>query len=162
MGPALFITGTDTGVGKTIVAGGIATGAQMAAAFCLGAEAVQIGTRFICTKECEGHDNFKKAILAAGETSTTVTLRNLAPVRNLKNGLTDQIHKMETSGEPMQKILEFIGFGRAEKASIEGDVQWGTVQAGQVAGMIEEIPTVKDLIDAIMEEASTVLRTTTF
>jgi enoyl-[acyl-carrier protein] reductase II len=136
-----------------IAAGGIATGAQMAAAFCLGAEGVQIGTRFICTEECEGHPAFKQAIIDADETGTTVTLRKLLPVRNIKNELTAKIYEMEDQGKPMEEVLEFIGFGRSERASLEGDVAWGTVQAGQVSGLVEANIPVETLIARILQEA---------
>lgn len=136
-----------------IAAGGIGTGAQMAAAFALGAEAVQIGTRFIATEECEGHINFKNAILNASETGTVVTGRTLAPVRNIRNKLTDQIGMMESEGKSKEEILEFIGVGRSQSASVEGDIEWGTVQAGQISGLIDQILPVQTFIDNLMAEA---------
>ncbi len=136
-----------------IAAGGIGTGAQMTAAFALGAEAVQIGTRFIAAKECEGHENFKNAVVNAGENDTVVSGRSIGPLRNIKNQLTAEIQKMEMEGKSANEILNYVGFGRASKASLEGDVEWGTVQAGQVAGLIREILPVKTIIDRIMKEA---------
>ena len=136
-----------------IAAGGIGTGAQMAAAFALGAEAVQIGTRFIATDECEGHINFKNAILNASETGTVVTGRTLAPVRNIRNKLTDQIGMMESEGISKGEILEFIGFGRSQSASVEGDIEWGTVQAGQISGLIDQILPVQTFMENLMMEA---------
>lgn len=136
-----------------IAAGGIGVGAQIAAAFALGAEGVQIGTRFIATKECEGHINFKNAIINAGETGTTVTGKNISPIRGIKNKLTDAILEMERRGKTKEEILEFIGVGRARSASQDGDVDWGTVQCGQVAGLIDDLPTVKNLVDKMMSEA---------
>lgn len=139
-----------------IAAGGIGTGAQMAAAFALGAEAVQIGTRFIATEECEGHINFKKAILNASETGTVITGRNLSPVRNIRNKLTDRIFQMEKDGKSTGEILDFIGFGRSERASVEGDAEWGTVQAGQVSGLIDQIIPVQAFLDELINEAKKV------
>jgi len=136
-----------------IAAGGIGTGAQAAAALVLGAEAVQIGTRFIASVECEGHENFKKAILAARETDTVVTGRAIAPVRNLKNDLSAAILKMEEEGATKEQILDFIGSGRSHKSSRDGDVAWGTVQCGQVVGLIQDILPARGIIDLIMKEA---------
>lgn len=136
-----------------IAAGGIGTGAQMAAAMALGAEGVQIGTRFIATTECEGHINFKQAICDAMDTGTVVTGRKIAPVRNLRNELTDAIVRMEEEGKSREEIIEFIGLGRSHSASLEGDVVWGTVQAGQVAGIINQIKPVQAVFDEMMAEA---------
>ena len=141
-----------------IAAGGIATGRQAAAAFCLGAEGVQVGTRLIATEECEGHINFKQAILDATETGTVVTGRNVEPVRNIRNKLTDALLKPENEGASNEKIIEFVGPGRAQNASIDGDVEWGTVQAGEVVGMINEILPVKTVMESIMGDAERIIK----
>lgn len=144
-----------------ISAGGIATGKQMAAAFTLGAHAVQMGTRFIATDECEGHENFKKAIVQALETGTVVTGKTFEPVRGIKNQLTDTIQKMEADGKSVNDILNFIGFGRSRDAGVEGDVTWGTVQAGQVSGLVNEILPVQTVMDQMMKEAKEAIRQAT-
>ena len=135
-----------------IAAGGIGTGAQMAAAFALGAEGVQIGTRFIATEQCEGHPNFKQAILEASETGTMVTGRKIEPVRSIRNKLTETIERMEFEGKSKEEILNFVGFGRSRDAGVDGDVEWGTVQAGQICGLIHEILPVETVIQNLIAE----------
>jgi len=136
-----------------IAAGGIGNGREMAAAFALGAQGVQIGTRFLASVECEGHENFKNAIVKAGESGTVVTGKAFEPVRGIRNKLTDEILRMEYEGKDSNEIMNFIGLGRARDAGVSGDVEWGTVQAGQVAGMIDEILPVQEIIDKMIAEA---------
>lgn len=136
-----------------IAAGGIGTGKQMAAAFILGAEGVQVGTRLIATAQCEGHINFKNAIIESTETGTVVTGKYIAPVRGIRNKLTQAVNEMEAQCSSKNEILEFIGGGRSMKASVQGDVEWGTVQAGQISGLINDIPNVEDLVRQMFDEA---------
>jgi enoyl-[acyl-carrier protein] reductase II len=135
-----------------IAAGGIGTGRQIAAAFALGAEAVQIGTRFIATNECEGHTNFKQKILDAKETGTVVTGKKFSPVRNIRNTLSETVLQMEGEGKSANEIMNYIGMGRTETASVKGDVDNGNVQAGQISGMIDDIVPVQALVERLIQE----------
>ncbi len=136
-----------------VAAGGIGDGRAMAAAFALGASGVQIGTRFICTFECTAHTKYKERILNASELDPVVTGSSTGhPVRSLRNGLTRRIEELEREGAGFEEI-EKIAVGALRKASREGDVNNGSVMAGQVCGIIKEINTVEELIGKLMEEA---------
>ena len=136
-----------------IAAGGVADGRGLAAVLSLGAAGAQIGTRFVCSKECTASEEFKKAILGARDRDAVVTGRSTGhPVRNLKNKLTKELDKLERQGVDPKKIEE-LGSGKLRDAVIEGDVQEGSVMAGQISGMISEIKSVKEIIDEIIEEA---------
>ncbi|AGB41365.1 putative enoyl-(acyl-carrier-protein) reductase II [Halobacteroides halobius DSM 5150] len=140
-----------------IAAGGVADGRGVASALALGAKGVQIGTRFVCASECIAHDNYKKAIVKAKDRDAIVTARSTGhPVRNLKNKLTRKIKKMEEEGAPKEEIEE-LGIGRLRQAVIDGDTKEGTVMAGQVAGMINEIKPAADMIEEIMRETKEIL-----
>ena len=136
-----------------IAAGGIGTGEQVAAAFALGAEGVQIGTRFIATTECTVHEKYKQAIIEATETGTQVTGRGIEPLRALKSPLGDQILRMQSEGKSVDEIKEFIGPQRSYRAGIEGDMEQGTAQAGQVVGLIDDIQPATKVIDGLMSDA---------
>lgn len=119
-----------------IAAGGIADARGVAAAFSLGAEAVQVGTRFVCASECTVHENYKQAIINASDRDTTVTGRVTGhPVRCLRNRLTRQFAAMESEGCTAEDV-ERLGAGRLRLAAVEGDVDEGSVMAGQSAGMV--------------------------
>ena len=134
-----------------IAAGGIADARGAVAVFALGAEGIQMGTRFLATYECPVHANYKAAILSAGDTATTVTGRK-GPIsaRVLKNELSRRVLEIEDSGASAQDIGEFIGPGRL-KLAIEGDVERGSLMCGAVAGLIREIASVGDVIRGIVE-----------
>lgn len=138
-------------------AGGIGDGRGIAAAMILGADGVQIGTRFICTQECPVHINAKKAILKANAEDTLVT-GNITgmPVRALKNKFTEEFAAMEDIKKPPLEMALF-GAGKMYKAFVDGDAEEGSVMAGQICGMIEDIPTVKELIERMVKEAESVL-----
>jgi len=138
-------------------AGGVGDGRGIAAALILGADGVQIGTRFICTQECPVHINAKKAILKAKAEDTLVT-GNITgmPVRALKNKFTEAYAAMEEIKKPPLEMALF-GAGKMYKAFVEGDAEDGSVMAGQICGMIEDIPTVSDLIEKMVKEAESVL-----
>lgn len=141
-----------------IAAGGIADGRGLAASLALGAVGVQIGTRFMCSEECEIHDNIKQMVLKAKDRDTTVSGRSTGhPVRCLKNKLTRQYEKMEKENAPVEEI-EKLGIGRMRQAMVEGDTETGTVACGQIAGMVKEIKPVREILQEIMEEAETVLQ----
>ncbi|HPQ43358.1 MAG TPA: nitronate monooxygenase [Syntrophales bacterium] len=134
-----------------IAAGGIADARGMVAAFALGAEGIQMGTRFVATKESPVHNNFKQAIVHAIDTDTIVTGRKLNdPVRVIKNKLSQEILDAEAAGASPEDILDLIGPGRTQMASVDGDVQDGSVMSGQIAGMIQDIKSVQEVFDELL------------
>ena len=134
-----------------IAAGGIADGRGMAAAFMLGAEAVQVGTRFVVAKESIVHENYKQRIIKAKDIDSTVTGRSHGhPVRCLRNQMTREYVKLEQEGKSFEE-LEYLTLGALRKAVVDGDVTHGTVMAGQIAGMINKEQTCKEIIDAQAE-----------
>jgi enoyl-[acyl-carrier protein] reductase II len=134
-----------------IAAGGIADARGVAAAFALGAEGVQMGTRFLATHECPVHANYKAAILSAGDTATTVTGRkSFISARVLKNEFSKRVLEIEDSGNSAEGIGEFIGFGRL-KLAVEGDVEQGSLMCGAAAGLITELASVGDVIRGIVD-----------
>ena len=140
-----------------IAAGGIADGRGIAAAFMLGAEAVQIGTRFVVSKESIVHENYKQRIIKAKDIDSTVTGRTHGhPVRCLRNQMTREYIKLEQEGKSFEE-LEYLTLGTLRKAVQEGDVTNGTVMAGQIAGMITKEQTCKEMIDEMMEQAEKLL-----
>ena len=140
-----------------IAAGGIGDGRGIAAAFMLGAEAVQMGTRFLVAKECTVHQNYKDRVLKAKDIDSTVTGRTHGhPVRCLRNQMTREYIKLEQEGKSFEE-LEYLTLGTLRKAVQEGDVTNGTVMAGQIAGMITKEQTCKEMIDEMMEQAEKLL-----
>ena len=140
-----------------IAAGGIADGRGIAAAFMLGAEAVQIGTRFVVSKESMVHENYKQRIIKAKDIDSTVTGRSHGhPIRCLRNQMTREYIKLEQEGKSFEE-LEYLTLGTLRKAVQEGDVTNGTVMAGQIAGMITKEQTCKEMIDEMMEQAEKLL-----
>lgn len=136
-----------------IAAGGIADGRGMAAAFTLGAEGVQIGTRFICSKECNIHDGYKQAVLKAKDRDTVVTGRSTGhPVRVIKNKLSKEFEKLEKSGAGIEE-LEKLGAGKLRLSVVDGDIKNGSVMAGQIAGLVKEIKSCDKIIEEIVKEA---------
>lgn len=134
-----------------IAAGGIADGRGMAACFALGAEGVQIGTRFVCTEECEVHPLYKEAIVKAQDRSTAVTGNTIGhPVRCLRNRLTRKFEELEAQRAPVEEI-EALGSGRLREA-ICGNVEEGSVMSGQIAGLIKDIKPVQQVIEDIIKE----------
>ncbi len=135
-----------------IAAGGIATGAQMLAAFALGAEAVQLGSRFVCSLEASSHLNFKNAIIAAKEGHTSLGLKSLTPVRLLKNNFSIEILTFEKSGASKEQLATQLGKGRAKKGMFEGDMEQGELEIGQVSAMIDEIKPAADIVKEIWKD----------
>ena len=143
-----------------IAAGGIADGRGVAAAYCLGASGVQMGTVFLATEECPISDNYKNVILEAVDTSTTLTGTKFgAPVRGIKNELTKRYHELEEKSSTLME-LEELTLGSLRRAAYEGDVENGSIMSGQIAGLVNEIRPVKDVIEGIFEEAQKVLEET--
>ncbi|MDR1623214.1 MAG: enoyl-[acyl-carrier-protein] reductase FabK [Synergistaceae bacterium] len=141
-----------------IAAGGIADGRGVAAAFSLGAEGVQLGTRFLCCEECTVHPNFKREVLNARDRSTAITGQSTGhPVRCLRNKLTVEFEKMEKLHASAEEI-ERLGTGKLRSAVIDGDVEWGSLMAGQSAGMVNDIRPAAEIISGLFSEAREVLK----
>ena len=141
-----------------IAAGGIADGRGIAAAMALGADGVQLGTRFAATRESSASENYKQAIVNAGDTDTILTLKQLMPVRLVKNRLTEQIIELEASCPESSALQELVGKGAAKRAILEGDVERGEVEAGQISGLIRDIPDVKTCMEKLVTETAEVFR----
>jgi len=139
-----------------IAAGGIGDGRGVAAAFMLGAEAVQLGTRFVVAKESTVHQNYKDRLISAKDIDSEVTGRTTGhPVRQLRNQMTRQYHLMEKEGVAFEE-LELLTLGALRKAVVEGDIKNGTVMAGQIAGLVHKEQTCKEIIDELISEAKSV------
>lgn len=140
-----------------IAAGGIADGRGIAAAFMLGAQAVQMGTHFVVTKESQVHENYKKCILKAKDIDTRVTGRSTGhPVRALRNHMTKEYLQKEQEGASFEE-LELLTLGGLRKAVVDGDVVNGSVMAGQIAGLVKEELTCKELIQKLVKETDALI-----
>ena len=141
-----------------IAAGGVGDGRGFAAAMMLGAEAVQMGTRFCVSNECTVHDKYKERILKAKDIDSEVTGRSHGhPVRGLRNKMTREYLKMESEGATFEE-LETLTLGGLRRAVVEGDTDNGSVLAGQIAGMINKRQSCKEIIDEVMDQAETFLK----
>ena len=139
-----------------IAAGGIASGKSMSAAFALGAEAVQIGSRFVASEESSAHINFKNAVLQAKDGATQLSLKKLTPVRLLKNTFFEQIQQAEQRGATAEELQELLGRARAKKGMFQGDLIEGELEIGQVSGAIDQIKPAAEIVQEIMEEFNAV------
>ncbi len=141
-----------------IAAGGIGDGRGLVAALSLGASGVQMGTRFIVARECQVHQKYKATLLKAKDRDTVVTARSTGhPVRIIKNKLAKELLKMEANGVTKEEIEEY-GVGRLSKAVLEGDVDFGSVMAGQITGMISKEQTAEEIIQEVIREAKKTVR----
>jgi len=141
-----------------IAAGGIVDGRGMVAAFALGADGVQLGTRFMCATECTVHPNIKKAVLKAKDRDTIVTGRPTGhPVRILKNKLSKKLEQLERQGAPKEQFEE-LGVGALRAAMVDGDVDNGSVMAGQVAAMVKKVEPAAEIINQIISEAKAIMK----
>ena len=140
-----------------IAAGGIGTGKTMLAAMALGAEAVQIGSRFVATNESSAHQNFKQAIIDAKDGSTQLSLKKLTPVRLIKNKFWEQIAAAEMGGASSEVLSQMLGRARAKKGMFEGDLEEGELEIGQISGYINEIKPAAEIIDEIVNDYNEVL-----
>jgi enoyl-[acyl-carrier protein] reductase II len=138
-----------------IAAGGIATGRGMLAAMVLGADAVQIGSRFVASPEASSHQNFKEMVVKAQEGDTKLTLKELAPVRLLKNKFFDDVQKLYTENPSKEQLIELLGRARAKKGMFEGDLEEGELEIGQISGLIHEIKPASEIVKEIIEEFET-------
>ncbi|MEY3586039.1 MAG: hypothetical protein RLZZ243_1103 [Bacteroidota bacterium] len=135
-----------------IAAGGIGTGRGMLAAMNLGADAVQVGSRFVTSIESSAHENFKQYILASEEGDTMLTLKELTPVRLLKNEFYAKLQSAYQAGADKDKLTEILGRGRAKKGMFEGDLVEGELEIGQVAGLIKKIIPAGEIVKEMMTE----------
>jgi enoyl-[acyl-carrier protein] reductase II len=135
-----------------IAAGGIGDGRAMAACAALGASGFQIGSRFAATVESSAHQNFKDAIVKATPNATMLSMRDLVPVRLLKNKFYEEITQLENSCAPAEQISAHLGKGRAKAGMLEGDLNEGELEIGQVAGLIKDIPTCQELVERLEVE----------
>ncbi len=141
-----------------IAAGGIATGRQMLAAMVLGAEGVQIGSRFVASDEASSHISFKKAILKASEGDTILSMKKLTPVRMLKNKFFSEVQWAENKGAGVEELLQMLGKGRAKKGMFEGDLEEGELEIGQVSAMIKGIKPAAQILNEIWGDFTSALR----
>jgi enoyl-[acyl-carrier protein] reductase II len=141
-----------------IASGGIADARGIAAAFALGAEGVQLGTRFVAVKENIAHSKYKEAILNAGDTDTAITCRKLLPTRSLKTEFTRRLLELEESGASAGNIREFLGYSRARTGQIEGDLENGEVYSGASAGLIKDILSAAEVVHRLVEEYQKVIK----
>lgn len=139
-----------------IAAGGVASGKAMLAAMVLGAEGVQIGSLFAATIESSAHQNFKDSIIAVKEGDTKLTLKELTPVRLIKNSFYNQIEQLYQNNTSKQELKNLLGKGRAKKGIFEGDIENGELEIGQIAGVIDKILPVKAVFKEIIDEFNTV------
>ena len=135
-----------------IAAGGIATGNGMMAAMALGADGVQIGSRFVASKESSAHDAFKNAVLLAQEGDTQLTLKELAPVRLLKNKFYQDLQALYKTNPTSEDLKNILGRARAKRGMFEGDLEDGELEIGQISALIDEIASVSDIVDSILTE----------
>lgn len=135
-----------------IAAGGIATGRQMLAAMILGADGVQIGSRFAASTESSAHDNYKNAVIHAGEGDTILTLKPLTPVRLLKNAFYDQVKAAEAKGAGIDELKNILQKGRAKKGIFEGNLDEGELETGQVSALIDAIQPAAEIVEEIWQE----------
>jgi len=141
-----------------IAAGGFADGRGMVAALSLGAQGIQMGTRFACSEECVAHPDYKKAIVDASDRSTVLSGQSTGyPLRALENKFTREFMSKESAGIPIEELFQ-LGVGKMRQGMINGDVEGGTLLAGQISGMIKDIKSVKSIIDGIMAEAEITIK----
>ena len=137
-----------------IAAGGIATGRQMLAAIILGASAVQVGSRFVASYEASSHINFKNAVINAREGDTILTLKELTPVRMLKNTFYSQIQLAQQNCVSVEQLKALLGRGRAKKGMFDGELEEGELEIGQVSGLINQIQPAAEIVNEIWQEYS--------
>jgi enoyl-[acyl-carrier protein] reductase II len=135
-----------------LAAGGIVDGRGMAAALCLGAEGVQVGTRFAATIESSAHENFKRAIVRAGDTDTVLTLKKVTPVRLLKTPFAKKAVEAEHTGASREELETLLGKKREMQGIFEGNEEEGEFEAGQGAGLVREILPAAEVVRRMMQE----------
>jgi enoyl-[acyl-carrier protein] reductase II len=141
-----------------IAAGGIATGRQMLAAMVLGADGVQIGSRYVASEEASSHLNFKQAVVNSNEGDTVLTLKQLAPVRLIKNDFYKQVLEAEQRGASKEEMQQLLGRARAKKGMFEGNLQEGELEIGQVSALLDDILPATVITENIWQEFLTALK----
>jgi len=141
-----------------IAAGGISSGKAIAAAFALGANGVQIGSRFVCSNESSAHINFKNAIIDSKEGDTQLSLKQLTPVRLLKNSFYNKVTELEKKCATIEELAALLGRGRAKKGMFEGDLIEGELEIGQVSGGMNKIQSVQEIFDELIKEYNETLK----
>jgi len=141
-----------------IAAGGIATGRQMLAAMVLGADGVQVGSRFVASEEASSHHNFKVKVISATEGDTQLSLKQLTPVRLLKNNFFTAVQAAEQQGAGKEALQQLLGRGRAKKGMFEGDTEEGELEIGQVSALLRDILPAATIVDSMWKEFSHLLQ----
>ena len=141
-----------------IAAGGIGSGRGMLAAMNLGADAVQIGSRFVASNESSAHINFKNAVVKAKEGDTMLTLKEITPVRLIKNAFYNEIASAYQSGKKVEELKELLGRGRAKKGMFQGDLHEGELEIGQISGLIHDIKPARTIVDELLSEFRVALK----
>jgi len=141
-----------------IAAGGIATGRQMLAAMVLGADAVQVGSRFVASPEASSHDKFKQLVITTQEGDTQLSLKKVTPVRMIKNNFFLQVEKAEQGGASTEELQDLLGKGRAKRGMFEGDLDEGELEIGQVSAIIKKIIPAADIVKEIWSEFEAALK----
>ena len=135
-----------------IAAGGIATGKAMLATMVLGADAVQVGSRFVASEESSAHQAFKQVVVDAKEGDTQLTLKELAPVRLIKNKFYNDLQELYKTGPTTEQLKELLGRARAKRGMFEGDLEDGELEIGQISGLIHDIKPVAEIVDEMVVE----------
>lgn len=135
-----------------IAAGGIATGKAMLACMVLGADGVQVGSRFVASKESSAHDAFKQVVVDAKEGDTQLTLKELAPVRLIKNKFYNEVQELYKTGPTVEQLKELLGRARAKRGMFEGDLEDGELEIGQISGLIHDIKPVAEIVKDMVTE----------
>jgi len=138
-----------------IAAGGIATGRGMLAAMVLGADGVQVGSRFVASKESSAHIDFKNTVVDTNEGDTQLTLKELAPVRLIKNKFYNEVEALYKTSPTVEELKELLGRARSKKGMFEGDLEDGELEIGQIAGLIHDIKSTQDIVDDFISEFKT-------
>lgn len=141
-----------------IAAGGIGSGQAIAAAFALGADGVQVGSRFAATHESSCHINFKNAVVAAKEGDTQLSLKQLTPVRLIKNAFFEKVTELEKKGASAEELSNLLGRGRAKKGMFEGDLEEGELEIGQISGAIDKIQTAKEVMEELITDYNATIK----
>lgn len=141
-----------------IAAGGIATGRQMLASMVLGAQGVQVGSRFVCTPEASCHANFKHAVVAAKEGDTLLSMKKVVPVRLLKNSFFERVKQAELNGASAEELKALLGRGRAKRGMFDGELDEGELEIGQVSALLNDIKPAGEVVEEIWNDFSVALK----
>ncbi len=149
---------TDAVKIPVIAAGGIIDGRGMAAAFCLGAQGVQMGTRFVASLESSAHENFRKAIIHSTPSSTMLVMKKHVPVRLLKNKFYEGIKKLEDEGASEEKLIQELGKGRARQGMLEGNLEEGELEIGQGCSMVRKVQSVEEIVNEVVNDYQKIIK----